>query len=708
MLQKARELDAFDQQNHGAVPQYSDRNQSRDKNGFHGANSVKVTSYEEEALRTMKAFWLPSATPEAPVKTEAPSTSTICPEGKEKLKMKSLFPIYLTEDNSEKKSSALDKTYICPSCKVTLTNTLSLVALSSCGHVFCKKCADKFMAVDKVCLVCSKACKGRNLVNLEKGGTGFAGHGDNLLATDFKHLDARAMEETETEDFGANDTIGGEFGGVFRMWEGEVLDCFHERRIAIESLCCPCYRFGKNMRRAGFGYCFLQGTVYCILALSALLNFIASIITKRHCFLYLAVAFTISIGMYLGFFRTQMRKKFNIRGSDSSLDDCVYHISAPAVHYVRPGHGSIQAGFGLRQEMNRYRTNWPCCQLGFSKLEKRNCIMSAHYSHSHKEMALKKGKWSPKEDQKLVSYISRYGIWNWNEMPKAAGLPRTGKSCRLRWMNYLRPFIKHGNFSKEEEETIVKLHEMMGNRFFFSLLLHMLLAETYAHIHGFSKKAISIILNLAAKLPGRTDNDIKNYWNSNLRKRSRSTASATKLDRLQTCGVQPKTKKHLSKGTVPKAMDAESSKRSQFHQVLTGIRSGDIDVSGELQFYSLCGQQFPLEGFHIVEDNKANKYPIWHEEPVHSYNCHDDLFKYPAFWSDEYQVTEENNSGLSELSGGVIQNLCEHPRPLMEDLYTANDKREVEGRAHPFEDCPPWYDGNQISGEVQFLWDYQV
>ncbi|KAG5246817.1 E3 ubiquitin-protein ligase [Salix suchowensis] len=167
-LQKARELDAFDQQNHGAVPQYSDRNHSQDKPGFHGANSVKVTSYEEEALRTMKAFWLPSATPDAPL---------------------NLFPVYFTEDTSEKKSSSsLDKTYICPSCKVTLTNTLSLVALSSCGHVFCKKCSDKFMAVDKVCLVCSKGCKERNLVNLGKGGTGFAGHGDHLMATDFKHL----------------------------------------------------------------------------------------------------------------------------------------------------------------------------------------------------------------------------------------------------------------------------------------------------------------------------------------------------------------------------------------------------------------------------------------------------------------------------------------------------------------------------------------
>ncbi|CAK8530439.1 unnamed protein product [Lathyrus sativus] len=188
-LQKAKELDAFDQQNHGAVPQYSDRSYNRDKNGFHGANSVKVTSYEEEALRTMKAFWLPSATPEASVKVDAPSTTTICPEGKENLKLKTLFPVQFTEDTSEqKKSNALDRSYVCPSCKTTLTNTMSLVALSSCGHVFCKKCSDRFMAVDKVCLVCNKACKERHLVNLKRGGTGFAGHDDNLEAKDFKHL----------------------------------------------------------------------------------------------------------------------------------------------------------------------------------------------------------------------------------------------------------------------------------------------------------------------------------------------------------------------------------------------------------------------------------------------------------------------------------------------------------------------------------------
>ncbi|XVE52791.1 hypothetical protein DITRI_Ditri02bG0152300 [Diplodiscus trichospermus] len=104
---------------------------------------------------------------------------------------------------------------------------------------------------------------------------------------------------------------------------------------------------------------------------------------------------------------------------------------------------------------------------------------------------LKKGTWSPDEDQKLIAYIMRYGIWNWNEMPKYAGLSRSGKSCRLRWMNYLRPNIKRGNFTREEEETIVRLQKILGNRW----------------------------SEIAARLPQRTDNDIKNYWNTRLKKR---------------------------------------------------------------------------------------------------------------------------------------------------------------------------------------------
>ncbi|KAI7728361.1 hypothetical protein M8C21_015275 [Ambrosia artemisiifolia] len=77
---------------------------------------------------------------------------------------------------------------------------------------------------------------------------------------------------------------------------------------------------------------------------------------------------------------------------------------------------------------------------------------------------LKKGAWSEDEDNKLRAYIQRYGHWNWRLLPKFAGLSRSGKSCRLRWVNYLRPDIKHGNFTKEEEDLIVELHKKLGNK----------------------------------------------------------------------------------------------------------------------------------------------------------------------------------------------------------------------------------------------------
>ncbi|ESR55935.1 hypothetical protein CICLE_v10022991mg [Citrus x clementina] len=81
------------------------------------------------------------------------------------------------------------------------------------------------------------------------------------------------------------------------------------------------------------------------------------------------------------------------------------------------------------------------------------------------KMGSKKGPWTPEEDQILISFIQRFGHGNWRALPKQAGLMRCGKSCRLRWINYLRPDIKRGNFSKDEEETILRLHRVLGNTY---------------------------------------------------------------------------------------------------------------------------------------------------------------------------------------------------------------------------------------------------
>ncbi|MQM04737.1 hypothetical protein Taro_037550 [Colocasia esculenta] len=153
-----------------------------------------------------------------------------------------------------------------------------------------------------------------------------------------------------------------------------------------------------------------------------------------------------------------------------------------------------------------------------------------------KEEGLNKGAWMAEEDEILVSYIRSHGEGKWRSLPKKAGLNRGGKSCRLRWLNYLRPDIKRGNISEQEEDLIIRLHKLLGNR--WSLI--------------------------AGRLPGRTDNEIKNYWNTTLWRRVQGRPpAATKAKRT----AKNRQEKHADQGKLlaegsrqPPALPEESAK----------------------------------------------------------------------------------------------------------------------------------------------------
>ncbi|KAG0501472.1 hypothetical protein HPP92_001544 [Vanilla planifolia] len=121
--------------------------------------------------------------------------------------------------------------------------------------------------------------------------------------------------------------------------------------------------------------------------------------------------------------------------------------------------------------------------------------------HCCSKQKVKRGLWSPEEDEKLIKFINTHGHGCWSSVPKQAGLQRCGKSCRLRWINYLRPDLKRGSFTEQEERIIIDVHRILGNRW----------------------------AQIAKHLPGRTDNEVKNFWNSCIKKK------------LMAQGLDPKT-----------------------------------------------------------------------------------------------------------------------------------------------------------------------
>ncbi|CAJ2654968.1 unnamed protein product [Trifolium pratense] len=223
---------------------------------------------------------------------------------------------------------------------------------------------------------------------------------------------------------------------------------------------------------------------------------------------------------------------------------------------------------------------------------------------------MRKGTWTAEEDRKLIAYVSRYGCWNWRQLPKFAGLSRCGKSCRLRWMNYLRPDIKRGNFTQQEEELIIRMHKKLGNRW----------------------------STIAAELPGRTDNEVKNHWHTSLKKR-----------------VQHNTITNIEDTNGPLSPISSSSEFSSTTTYSDQSSTHDFDDFGFLDgLMESMDQSFWLDDLsEIVQDNTNDVLLVSPNESNLVLDNDFASFLDDSFWTQPYeaymsQVLYNNHWGFSE------------------------------------------------------------
>ncbi|XP_054809317.1 MYB-like transcription factor EOBII isoform X1 [Prosopis cineraria] len=181
--------------------------------------------------------------------------------------------------------------------------------------------------------------------------------------------------------------------------------------------------------------------------------------------------------------------------------------------------------------------------------------------NSSQDPEVRKGPWTMEEDLILINYIANHGEGVWNSLAKAAGLKRTGKSCRLRWLNYLRPDVRRGNITPEEQLLIMELHAKWGNRW--------------------SK--------IAKHLPGRTDNEIKNYWRTRIQKHIKQAENCSQQHSQvssETADHQQASSSHVS-NTMADSQPMDTYSPSSFNQV------------------TLTDQPFPTHPFSTVLDQSS-------------------------------------------------------------------------------------------------------
>ncbi|GKA08027.1 transcription factor WER-like protein [Tanacetum coccineum] len=249
-----------------------------------------------------------------------------------------------------------------------------------------------------------------------------------------------------------------------------------------------------------------------------------------------------------------------------------------------------------------------------------------------KNAGLKKGSWSHEEDEMLKSYISKYGIWNWCHMPKFAGLSRSGKSCRLRWMNYLKPNVKRGNFTQEEEEIIIQSHSLLGNKW----------------------------AAIASKLPGRSDNEIKNYWHTHLKKRTTHNLVCQTNDQNEIHGSMT--------CEISKIQEIEDNNVNDhfgllFRQSFEDTSSSSSSTSSPMDSgFDFNADYYNLGSPGTVEDIQSFWQQLFPSENSELEICHQDISSDdPVFQSDDQSVCRFDRRNLT--SDGVASRVHKFVEP---------------------------------------------
>ncbi|KAL0296715.1 UNVERIFIED_CONTAM: Transcription factor [Sesamum radiatum] len=246
----------------------------------------------------------------------------------------------------------------------------------------------------------------------------------------------------------------------------------------------------------------------------------------------------------------------------------------------------------------------------------RSVLKSTSYEFGSE---LRRGPWTLEEDNLLIQYISCHGEGRWNSLAKFAGLKRTGKSCRLRWLNYLKPDIKRGNLTPHEQLTILELHSKWGNRW--------------------SK--------IAQHLPGRTDNEIKNYWRTRVQKQARQlkvdSNSKKFLEAIRTFWMP----------RLMEKMEQDSSLTSSPSSSISSMDTQNFTAPSPVSSQVPQPSSKPGNGVNSSENNSSAKIsPLPAESlvtaKIQSENSLEDNYYYVGSPSYDMQELEAQHISLSE------------------------------------------------------------